>query len=142
MKSYRPKKEEVERVWYEVDADDRVLGRLAAAIAKVLMGKHKPTFHPAVDTGDFVVVTNAKKIKLTGNKLQDKKYHKHSGYPGGLKTMNYEEFIEKHPIRVIKKAVKGMMPANKLREGRLKRLKVYEGAEHPHSAQKPEKLEA
>ncbi len=141
MKTFRPKEKDVERQWYEVDAEEEVLGRLASRVARLLRGKHKPIFHPAVDTGDFVIVKNAKKVKLTGKKKDNKYFNKHTGYPGNLKSYTYGEMIEKHPITVIRKAVKGMLPDNKLRRKMMKRLKVYEGNEHPHEAQKPEKYE-
>lgn len=141
MKTYMAKPGEVERKWYVVDAADQVLGRLASKIARVLRGKHKPTFTPHVDTGDFVIVINAEKVRLTGNKLKDKKYRWHTGYPGGLKEMSYEKLLEKKPEEAVRSAVKGMLPHNKLGRQLLKKLKVYSGPEHPHQAQQPEELE-
>ena len=138
MKSFLPKKGEIERKWYLIDAEGETLGRLASRIAMVLRGKHKPIYTPSVDTGDFVVVINASKISVTGNKLTQKHYYRHSGYPGGLKDVRLDKLMEKHPEEVIRKAVKGMLPKNKLQANMLKRLKVYAGAEHEHAAQKPE----
>lgn len=137
MKTYSAKKEEVRRQWLVVDATDRTLGRLATEIANRLRGKHKPEFTPHVDTGDYVVVVNAEKIKVTGAKQTDKIYHHHTGYPGGIKSASFEQMIEKSPERVIEKAVKGMLPKNKLSRQVLSKLKVYAGNEHPHSAQQP-----
>ncbi|RAO99363.1 50S ribosomal protein L13 [Petrotoga sp. 9PW.55.5.1] len=134
------KKEEIQRDWYVIDASDYTLGRLASRIAKILQGKHKPTYTPHIDSGDFVVVINAEKIKLTGNKGEDKIYRKHSGYPGGLKEIPFKTMAEKHPERVIKLAVKGMMPKTILGKQMLKKLKVYAGPEHPHQAQKPKEI--
>jgi len=131
----------VERDWYVVDAEGKTLGRLASQIAHILRGKHKPTYTPHVDTGDFVIVINADKIKVTGNKADQKKYYSHSGYPGGLKEMNFNELMAKHPTRAIYIAVKGMLPHNRLGRAMLKKLKVYAGPDHPHSAQMPKKLE-
>ena len=141
MKTYSAKKEEVRRQWVMVDAEDMVLGRLASQIALVLRGKNKPTFTPHVDTGDFVVVVNAEKIRLTGNKLDDKVYYRHSGYPGGIKSMTAREMLEKKPDQLVRKAVRGMMPKNRLGRQMLKKLKVYRGPEHEHQAQKPERIE-
>lgn len=141
QKSYLAKNEEVERKWYVVDAEGKSLGRLAAQIAKVLQGKHKPTYTPHVDTGDYVIVINAEKVVLTGKKLTQKKYYRHSGYPGGLKEQTAKEILEKYPERLIEKAVKGMLPKTKLGRHMYKKLKVYAGSNHPHEAQKPEKLE-
>lgn len=135
------KKEEVERNWYEIDAEGKVLGRLAVEIAVRLMGKHKVSYTPHVDGGDYVIVTNAKKFAVTGNKMLDKKYHRHSGFPGGLKTRNLEEMLEKKPAEVIRKAVERMLPKNKLGSQMIGRLKVYVGTEHAHEAQKPERIE-
>jgi len=140
MKTYSAKKEEVQRQWVMVDAEDMVLGRLASQIAHVLRGKNKPTFTPHVDTGDFVVVVNAEKIRLTGNKLDDKIYYRHSGYPGGIKSMTAREMLEKKPDQVILKAVRGMLPKNRLGRQMLNKLKVYVGPDHPHQAQQPEKM--
>lgn len=135
------KKEEITRDWYLVDADSKVLGRIATEIANVLRGKKKACFTPSVDTGDFVIVVNAEKIALTGNKLADKMYYSHSGYPGGLKEITAGKLLEKKPEDVIKKAVKGMLPKNKLARHMLKKLKVYSGGEHPHKAQQPKVLD-
>ena len=132
---------DVEKKWYVVDASGKVLGRLANKIAVVLMGKHKPTYTPHVDTGDYVIVVNADKVVLTGKKLDQKKYYRHSGYPGGLKELTARQMFEKHPEKVIYLAVKRMLPKNKLGRKMLKKLKVYAGPEHPHQAQKPEPLE-
>jgi large subunit ribosomal protein L13 len=140
MKTQVAKKEEVTRVWYLVDAENQVLGRIATEIANVLRGKNKPVFTPSVDTGDFVVVVNAEKIALTGNKFADKEYYSHSGYPGGLKTIAAGKLLEKKPEDIIKKAVKGMLPKNKLARHMLSKLKIYSGAEHPHKAQQPKAL--
>ena len=135
------KKEEVVRNWYEIDAEGKILGKLAAEIAVKLMGKHKVSYTPHVDGGDFVVVTNAEKIAVTGNKLLAKKYYRHSGYPGGLKTRSLEEMLAKQPTEVIRKAVERMLPKNKLGSQMIGRLKIYVGNEHTHAAQKPERLE-
>lgn len=141
MSSYVQKPHEVERKWYLVDATDKTLGRLSSKIASVLRGKHKPIFTPHVDCGDYVVVINAEKVKVTGKKLEDKEYKRHSGYPGGLKTVTLEKMLEEKPENVMVHAVKGMLPKGKLGRQMLKKLRVYKGAEHDHSAQKPEKLE-
>ena len=135
------KKEEVVRNWYEIDAEGKILGKLAAEIAVKLMGKHKVSYTPHVDGGDFVVVTNAEKIAVTGNKLLAKKYYRHSGYPGGLKVRNLEEMLQKQPTEVIRKAVERMLPKNKLGSQMIGRLKIYVGNEHTHAAQKPERIE-
>ena len=140
QKTYMAKTDEVKSEWFVADAADRVLGRLASRIAPVLMGKHKPTYTPHVLTGDFVVVTNAEKIRLTGRKRQQKVYQSYSYYPGGQKIVSFEKMIEKHPERVIELAVRRMLPKNKLAKKMLQRLKVYRGAEHPHQAQQPEAL--
>ena len=141
MSSYVQKPHEVERKWYLVDATDKTLGRLSSKIASVLRGKHKPIFTPHVDCGDYVVVINAEKVKVTGKKLEDKEYKRHSGYPGGLKMVTLEKMLEEKPEDVMIHAVKGMLPKGKLGRQMLKKLRVYKGAEHDHSAQKPEKLE-
>ncbi|HKL76638.1 MAG TPA: 50S ribosomal protein L13 [Halanaerobiales bacterium] len=133
--------EEVDRKWYIVDASGKTLGRFASEVAQILRGKHKATFTPSVDTGDYVIVINAEKIKLTGNKWQEKEYVHHSNYPGGLKTTTYEKLKDKNPELIIKNAVKGMLPHNNLGEKIFKKLKVYSGSEHPHQAQQPEELE-
>jgi len=140
MATISAKKNEVERTWYVVDAENKVLGRLATQVATILRGKHKPLFTPHVDTGDFVVVINAKKIHLTGNKLENKIYYRHSGYPGGIKATSAGELLEKKPETVIKHAVKGMLPKNKLGREQFKKLKVYPGKEHPHTSQMPQEL--
>ncbi len=134
------KKEEVERKWYEIDAEGKVLGKLAVEIAVKLMGKDKPTYTPHVDGGDFVVVVNADKIAVTGKKLTDKKYYRHSGYPGGIKVRSLEEMLDKKPTEVLRKAVQRMLPKNKLGSQQITRLKLFVTAEHDHAAQKPEKL--
>jgi large subunit ribosomal protein L13 len=131
----------VEREWYVVDAEGQTLGRFASQVAAILRGKHKPEFSPAVDVGDFVIVVNAEKIKVTGRKMEEKKYYRYSGYPGGLREMTLAEQLERHPDRVIKAAVKGMLPRTRLGRRMLKKLKVYAGPEHPHQAQQPEPLE-
>ncbi len=138
MKTFMAKPEEVQRKWYIIDAEGKTLGRLAAEAARILRGKHKPTYTPHVDTGDHVIVINAEKAVLTGNKLQKKMYYRHSGYPGGLKAINYAEFMSTKPERAVEKAVKGMLPHNSLGDKMGKKLKVYRGSEHPHQAQKPE----
>jgi large subunit ribosomal protein L13 len=140
MKTYSAKKADVQRQWVMVDAEDMVLGRLASHIAHVLRGKNKPTFTPHVDTGDFVVVVNAEKVRLTGNKLDGKIYYRHSGYPGGIKSMTARELLEKKPEQLIRKAVKGMLPKNRLGRQMYSKLKVYVGPDHPHQAQQPEKI--
>ncbi len=140
MKTYLPNKDTVARDWYLVDAQDKVLGRLATQIANVLRGKNKPEFTPSVDTGDFVIVVNAEKIALTGNKLADKIYYSHSGYPGGIKSITAGKQLEKKPEELIRKAVKGMLPKNKIARHMLSKLKIYSGTEHPHKAQMPKVL--
>jgi large subunit ribosomal protein L13 len=140
MKTYNAKPGEIERRWVLVDAEGQTLGRLATRIADALRGKDKPTYTPHVDTGDFVVVVNADKIHVTGNKLDDKKYYRHSGYPGGLKTRTLREQLDRRPTEVIRLAVKGMLPRNRLSRRQLTKLKIYAGPEHPHAAQAPEPL--
>jgi large subunit ribosomal protein L13 len=140
MKTWNAKPADVEREWYVVDAEGQTLGRLATRIADTLRGKRKPTFTPHVDTGDFVVVVNAEKIAVTGNKLQQKLYYRHSGYPGGLRSRPLAAELERRPTEVIRKAVKGMLPRNRLGRAQLGKLKVYAGPEHPHEAQKPQPL--
>lgn len=140
MKTYYAKPQEVEREWVLIDATDQVLGRVAVKAAHILKGKHKPQYTPHVDTGDFVVIINADKIRVTGNKAEDKRYYRHSGFPGGLKSESFNEAMEKHPERVIEHAVKGMLPKNTLGRAMGKKLKVYTGAEHPHMAQKPREI--
>lgn len=141
MKTYSAKKETVKRNWYVVDATDKTLGRMATEIARRLRGKHKAEFTPHVDTGDYVVVINAEKVNVTGKKRTDKVYYHHTGYPGGIKSRNFEDMIESAPERVIETAVKGMMPKNRLSRAMLGKLKVYAGSEHPHTAQQPELLD-
>jgi large subunit ribosomal protein L13 len=137
VRTYSPKPGEIERHWHVIDAADVVLGRLATHAATLLRGKHKPVFAPHVDTGDFVIVINAEKVALTGNKRQTKVAYRHSGYPGGLKTIRYEELLAKRPERAIEIAVKGMLPHNRLGRQLIRKLKVYAGPEHPHAAQQP-----
>ena len=140
MKTYSAKAGEVTRDWFVVDAADKTLGRLASEIAHRLRGKHKPEYTPHVDTGDYIVVINAEKVRVTGAKATDKMYHRHTGYPGGLKTISFEKLIEKAPARVIQGAVKGMLPRNPLGRAMFKKRKVYAGSEHPHTAQQPQAL--
>ncbi|GAA4528458.1 MULTISPECIES: 50S ribosomal protein L13 [Nonomuraea] len=137
MRTYSPKPADVQRQWYVIDATDVVLGRLASHVAILLRGKHKPIFANHVDTGDFVIVINADKIALSGNKLEQKKAYRHSGYPGGLRSVSYGELMEKRPDKAVEKAVKGMLPKNSLGRKMIKKLKVYAGPEHPHQAQQP-----
>lgn len=138
MRTYTPKPGEIERVWHVIDATDVVLGRLASHVAVLLRGKHKTAFAPHVDTGDFVVIINAEKVALTGAKKQQKMDYRHSGYPGGLRATSYTELLESNPRRAVEKAVKGMLPHNKLGRQQIKKLKVYAGPEHPHAAQMPQ----
>ena len=140
MKTYHAKPGEVEREWLVVDATDAVLGRLATEVAQILKGKKKPQYTPHVDTGDFVIVINAEKIRLTGDKALKKTYYSHSGYIGGLKEVSYQRMLEKHPERIIEKAVKGMLPKNSLGRAMNRKLKVYAGPNHPHAAQKPREI--
>ena len=140
MKTYSAKAAEINHDWFVVDAAEKTLGRLASEIAHRLRGKHKPEYTPHVDTGDYIVVINAEKIKVTGAKTTDKMYHHHTGYPGGLKSISFEKLIDKAPERVIQGAVKGMLPRNPLGRAMFKKLKVYAGTEHPHSAQQPQAL--
>ena len=137
MRTYTPKPGDIQRNWYVIDATDVVLGRLASHAARILRGKNKPTFANHIDTGDFVVVINADKVALTGQKLQKKMAYRHSGYPGGLTATSYAELLEKNPVRAVEKAIRGMLPKNTLGRDQLKKLKVYAGAEHPHAAQQP-----
>jgi len=139
-KTYYPKAGELTYDWYLVDANGQNLGRLASRIAKVLMGKHKPTFTPGVDTGDFGVVVNCERVVVTGNKLEDKNYYNHSGYPGGMKVTKLRDMLATHPDRVIERAVWGMLPHNKYGRKVLKKLKIYAGPDHPHEAQQPKPL--
>jgi large subunit ribosomal protein L13 len=140
MKTYSPKPADIEHKWLVVDATNQTLGRLASEVASILRGKHKPIFAPHMDTGDYVIVINAEKIHLTGKKMTDKFYHHHTGYPGGLKSISYGKLIATKPEKVIELAVKGMLPHNKLGAAMFKKLKVYAGPEHPHSAQQPEEM--
>ncbi|MCD6232322.1 50S ribosomal protein L13 [Candidatus Aerophobetes bacterium] len=142
METYIPKKEEIKRKWFLINAEGEILGRLAVKIAKILSGKEKPIYTPHLDVGDFVVVINAEKIKVTGNKKEKKVYYRHSGYPGGLKKKTYEEILKENPERIIKEAVKGMLPKNKLGRRMFKKLKVYKGSDYPHRAQKPVPLDS
>ena len=141
IKTFIAKKEDVQRDWYVIDATDKVLGRMASRIAMILQGKTKPIYTPHVDTGDFVVVTNARKIKLTGNKMNDKVYYTHSGYPGGFKEIPIKKWMEKHPDRIVNLAVKRMLPKTKLGSAMIKKLKIYAGPDHSHEAQQPKALE-
>ena len=141
MKTPLPKVNEIQKKWYVVDASGKVLGRLATQLAARLRGKHRPDFTPHLDTGDFIIVVNAEKVKLTGSKLDQKMYHRHSGYLGGLKSVNARTMLEKKPEDVIRLAVKRMMPKNRLARQQMKKLKIYRGKEHPHQAQMPETLE-
>jgi len=140
-KTFVAKPSDRQRDWYVVDANGKTLGRLSTQIAEVLRGKRKPTYTPHIDTGDFVIVVNAEKVAVTGNKRAAKLYHRHSGYPGGLRTRTFEEMITRRPEEIIRLAVKGMMPRNRLARKQLTKLKVYAGPEHPHIAQKPAELE-
>ena len=137
MSTFMAKKEEVDRQWYVIDATGKPLGRLASQVATLLRGKHKPIYTPHVDTGDHVIIVNAENVALTGKKLDQKIYYRHSGYPGGIKAIKYRNFMEKSPERVIEKAVKGMLPHNALGRQMFKKLKVYKGSTHPHKAQQP-----
>lgn len=141
MKSYVQTKETVERKWFVIDAEDKPLGRVASRAAHILRGKHKPTFTPNIDCGDNVIIINASKVKLTGDKLQNKMYYNHSMYPGGLRERSAKVMLEQYPIEMMERAVKGMLPHNRLGRSMYKKLFVYEGATHPHMAQKPEVLE-
>ena len=140
MKTFSAKAEDVARDWFVVDASDKILGRLASEIAHRLRGKHKAEYTPHVDTGDYIVVVNAEKVRVTGAKASDKMYHRHTGYPGGLKSISFEKLIDKAPERAIQGAVKGMLPRNPLGRAMFKKLKVYAGSEHPHAAQQPQAL--
>ncbi|MCB1729745.1 MAG: 50S ribosomal protein L13 [Halieaceae bacterium] len=140
MKTFSAKVGEINHDWFVVDAADKTLGRLASEIAHRLRGKHKPEYTPHVDTGDYIVVINAEKVRVTGAKTTDKMYHHHTGYPGGLKSISFEKLIAKAPERVIQGAVKGMLPRNPLGRAMFRKLKVYAGAEHPHAAQQPQAL--
>jgi large subunit ribosomal protein L13 len=137
VRTYSPKGNDITRQWHVIDASDVVLGRLASQAAVLLRGKHKPIFAPHVDTGDFVIVINADKVALSGNKLEQKRAYRHSGYPGGMRSRSYGELMEKHPERVVEKAIRGMLPKNSLGRQTLRKLKVYAGPNHPHQAQQP-----
>jgi large subunit ribosomal protein L13 len=141
VRTYTPKPGEITRAWHVIDATDVVLGRLASQAATLLRGKHKPTFAPHVDTGDFVIIVNADKVALTGAKAEQKKAYRHSGFPGGLKAQSYTELLAKHPEKAVEKAVRGMLPKNTLGRQQLTKLKVYAGPEHPHAAQQPTPFE-
>ena len=141
MRTYTPKPGDVERTWHVVDATDVVLGRLASQVATLLRGKHKPTFAPHVDGGDFVIVINAEKVALTGNKREQKLAYRHSGYPGGLRAIPYGELLAKKPERAVEKAIRGMLPKTSLSRAQMTKLKVYAGGEHPHAAQQPKPFE-
>jgi large subunit ribosomal protein L13 len=141
QKTYYPKADEIQRDWVVVDANDQTLGRLATQISTVMLGKHKPGYTPGVEMGDYVIVVNASHIRVTGNKLDDKMYHRHTGYPGGLKSVNLRDLLAKNPERVIEKAVWGMLPHNRMGRSLMKKLRVYAGADHPHAAQEPRAIE-
>jgi large subunit ribosomal protein L13 len=141
VKTYAVKAGEIERRWYVVDAQGKTLGRLATQVARILRGKHKPTFSPHLDVGDHVIIINADKIQVTGKKLDTKRYYRYSGYLGGLKSIVLRDQLEKHPDRVLIHAIRGMLPKNRLGRAMLKKLKIYAGSEHPHAAQQPEPLE-
>ena len=141
MKTFCAKEKDVDKKWFVVDADGKELGRMAARIATILIGKHKPIYTAHVDTGDFVIVTNAAKIRLTGAKAETKRYWRYSGYPGGLHSRSFDEVLKTKPERIIREAVYGMLPKNKLAQARMRKLKIYPGAEHPHAAQQPKNLE-
>jgi len=141
MKTFSAKSSEVKRDWFLVDATDKTLGRLASEIAKRLRGKHKPVYTPHVDTGDYIVVINAEKVRVSGNKTTDKTYYRHSGYPGGIKSITFDKLIDRAPERVLETAVKGMLPKNSLGREMFRKLKVYAGTEHKHTAQQPQQLD-
>ncbi|MEO7804571.1 MAG: 50S ribosomal protein L13 [Actinomycetota bacterium] len=141
MKTHSTKASEIKREWFIVDADDKILGRLAAEVAHILRGKHKPMFTPHLDTGDHVVVVNAAKVRLSGNKAENKVYYRHSGYPGGIRELKYSKLIETRPEQVVEQAIKGMLPHNRLGRSLSSKLKVYAGSDHPHAAQQPKPLE-
>jgi large subunit ribosomal protein L13 len=141
VKTYTARAEDIEREWFLVDAEDKTLGRLASEIAQVLRGKHKPIYTPHLDCGDYVIVVNADKVRVTGRKLDQKMYYRHSGYPGGIKSITLRNQLQKHPERVLQAAVRGMLPRNRLGRKMLKKLKVYAGDSHPHQAQQPKVLE-
>ncbi len=141
METYIPKLNEINQKWLVVDADGQILGRLASEVASILRGKNKPIFTPHMDVGDYVIIINAGKIRVTGKKAKTKKYYRHTGYPGGLRSDNYSDLIKSNPARILEKAIWGMLPHNKLGKKIYKKLKIYAGNEHPHEAQKPEKIE-
>lgn len=141
MKTYVTKPDEVQREWFVVDASGKTLGRLATEVARILRGKHKPTYSPMIDVGDYVIVVNAEKVRVTGRKLTQKFYYRHSGYPGGFKQVSLRDMLARHPTRVIEYAVRGMLPKNALGRRMFKKLKVYAGPDHPHQAQNPKPLE-
>jgi large subunit ribosomal protein L13 len=137
VRTYTPKPADVERQWHVIDATDVVLGRLASQVAILLRGKHKPIYAPHIDTGDYVIIVNADKVSLSGKKLEQKKAYRHSGYPGGLRSVAYRDLLEKHPERAVEKAIKGMLPKTKLGRAMFSKVKVYAGPNHPHAAQQP-----
>ena len=141
METYIPKLNEINQKWLVVDADGQILGRLASEVASILRGKNKPIFTPHMDVGDYVIIINAGKIRVTGKKAKTKKYYRHTGYPGGLRSDNYSDLIKSNPARILEKAIWGMLPHNKLGKKIYKKLKIYAGNEHPHEAQKPERIE-
>jgi large subunit ribosomal protein L13 len=141
VRTYTPKPGDIQRQWHVIDATDVVLGRLASQTATLLRGKHKPTFAPHIDMGDFVIIINAEKVALTGSKLEQKRAYRHSGYPGGLHSVSYAELLDKNPVRAVEKAIRGMLPKNSLAAQQLTKLKVYAGPEHPHAAQQPKTFE-
>ncbi|GAA1563122.1 MULTISPECIES: 50S ribosomal protein L13 [Brevibacterium] len=141
MRTFTPKPGDIERQWHVIDATDQVLGRLASQVARLLRGKHKTTYAPHIDTGDFVIIINADKVALTGAKLDQKRAYHHSGYPGGLKSVNYAELLATNPERAVEKAVGGMVPKTRLGRAQMQKLKVYTGGEHPHAAQNPQSYE-
>ncbi|WP_028388361.1 50S ribosomal protein L13 [Legionella fairfieldensis] len=141
MKTFSAKTHEVKRDWFVIDASDKILGRLATEIARRLRGKHKAEYTPHVDTGDYIIVTNAEKVTVTGRKFKEKMYYRHSGFPGGIKSISFDKLQEKNPVRIIELAVKGMLPKNPLGREMYRKLKVYAGNEHPHTAQQPKQLE-
>ena len=140
MKTFSAKKEDIKPKWHMIDANGEILGRLAVTVAKVIRGKHKPTFTPHVDTGDFVIIINAHKVRLTGNKMKNKTYYRHTGYPGGIRSISAEKLLQKKPEEVLRKAIRGMLPKNSLGRHILKKAKIYASADHPHSAQQPVEL--
>jgi len=141
MKTFSAKAHEVNRDWFVIDATDAILGRLSTEIARRLRGKHKAEYTPHVDTGDYIVVTNVEKLKVTGQKFKEKIYYHHSGYPGGIKSISFDKLQDKHPVRILERAVKGMLPKNTLGREMYRKLKIYVGTDHPHAAQQPKQLE-